>query len=88
MDGGASDDYRLITPIVEVEIYDDIFGKKFYKLIVSIYSDKETNIEATLMVNSENLLNGYIPKIGDSITSAIWLTGMLKPENIEEEDNE
>jgi hypothetical protein len=73
LEDGDSDDYKIVSKIESVESYDTIFDKKVYKIVVKLFS----TIDVSLIVSSENLISEYIPKEGDIITGAIWLSGMM-----------
>jgi hypothetical protein len=77
LDDGDIDDYRVVSKIDSVEKFDDVFGKSIYKLMIKLYKDELNELDISVVVSEDNLIDGYIPIKSDLITGAIWLCGML-----------
>jgi hypothetical protein len=46
-------------------------------MVIKLYSGSEYDLDVSVVVSEDNLINGYIPKENDLITGAIWLCGMI-----------
>lgn len=84
-DKGDIDDYKVMSPILEVEKFDNVFGKTVYKLKILLLNG-DNPFDISVMVSEQNLKNGFIPKVGESINGSIWLCGILNDTVIETVD--
>lgn len=74
---GDIDDYKLISPILNVEKFEDIYEKTIYKLEVLLLNGEDKPFNIPVIVSEQNLKNDFIPIEGESLNGSIWLCGIL-----------
>lgn len=75
---GDVDDYKIMSPILNVETFETNHGK-FYKMGILLLQ-AEIYFNIPVLISQRNLKDGFIPKEGESINGSIWLCGMLNQE--------
>ncbi len=74
-DDGDIDDYKVMSPILDVEPFDTLYGK-VYKLRILLLQD-DVLFDIPVLVAEKNLKEGFIPEVGESINGSLWLCGMM-----------
>ncbi len=75
---GDVDDYKIMSPILNVETFETNHGK-FYKMGILLLQD-EIYFNIPVLISQRNLKDDFIPKEGESINGSVWLCGMLNQE--------
>ena len=76
-ENGDMDDYKVISPILDVESFDSDLGIKMYKIRIILLQD-DICFDIPVLIAEQNLKDGFIPHEGDSINGSLWLCGMMK----------
>ncbi len=81
---GDIDDYKVISPLSNIEKFVDIYGQDIYKFEITLLNDDENPFNIPAIVCKKNLKENFIPSKGESINGSIWLCGVLDNAPIEE----
>lgn len=74
---GDIDDFKVISPILNVEKFENIYKQNIYKIEILLLRD-DIYFNIPVIVSENNLKNGFIPEKGESLNGSIWLCGVLK----------
>lgn len=83
---GDIDDYKIISPILNVEKFENIYEKTIYKLEVLLLNGEDKPFNIPVIVSEQNLKDNFIPIEGESLNGSIWLCGILNDTVIESID--
>lgn len=76
VENGDVDDYKVMSPILNVESFDGQFGK-IYKIQILLLKD-DVYFDIPVLIAEQNLKDCFIPCEGESLNGSLWLCGMMK----------
>jgi hypothetical protein len=76
------DEFSFLGKVRSVDAVSFV-GNKLYWMNAAVLRDDDRNeIVIPVLVAEHNLMPGFTPKVGDTISGGIWLQGYLAPDLI------
>jgi len=72
------DDYKIMSPLLSIEEFTHDFGKKIYKINILLLKD-DVDFSIPVLLAEQNIKDGFVPKVGESINGSLWLCGTMVP---------